>query len=116
MQEVTAIIRLNMLQRTKEALAEKGFYAMHAMKVLGRGKQKGLSYELTGEAQEAHGKMRYVPKRMLSMVVSSSQVDEVVRTIIEVNQTGHIGDGKIFISPVENAIRVRTGEEGEAAI
>ncbi len=116
MQEVTAIIRLNMLQRTKEALAEKGYYAMHAMKVLGRGKQRGIAYELTGSVEQGSGRMRYIPKRMLSMVVPESQVEEVVRTIIEVNQTGHHGDGKIFVSPVQDAIRVRTGEHGEAAL
>lgn len=121
MQEITAIIRVNKMQRTKEALSERGFYAMTAMRVLGRGKQKGLFYELKPEApaaleEEDRGYMKYIPKRMLSIVVRSEQVDEVVATIIKANQTGKIGDGKIFISPVETAIRVRTGETGEAAI
>jgi len=119
MQEVIAIIRVNRMQRTKEALCEKGFLSMTAMRVLGRGKQRGLHYELKPEAPEKlkrEGRMQYIPKKMLWMVVRDDQVDTVVEAIIKVNKTGKIGDGKIFVCPVENATRVRTGEEGEAAI
>ena len=60
--------------------------------------------------------MKYIPKRLLSIVVQNSDVDTVVNKIIELNQTAQIGDGKIFICPVENALRVRTGEEGDKAV
>jgi nitrogen regulatory protein PII 2 len=93
---------------------------MTATRVLGRGKQRGLHYELKVEPPEAlkesRGRMKYIPKKMLWMVVRDARVEEVVETIIKANQTGKIGDGKIFVCSVENAIRVRTGEGGEAAI
>ena len=60
--------------------------------------------------------MPYVPKRLLSIVVPDAMTDKVVDTIIKVNQTGDIGDGKLIVCPVEDALRVRTGETGEAAI
>ena len=60
--------------------------------------------------------MRYVPKRMLTMVVSDDKVGEVIETIMETNRTGMIGDGRIFVCPVKEAIRIRTGERGEEAI
>jgi nitrogen regulatory protein PII 2 len=119
MQEVIAIIRVNRMQRTKEALSERGFFAMTATRVLGRGKQRGLHYEIKPEAPDmlkGEGRMQYIPKKLLWMVVRDGQVEEVVEAIIKANQTGKIGDGKIFVCPVENALRVRTGEEGEAAI
>ncbi|GBE18614.1 nitrogen regulatory protein P-II [archaeon BMS3Abin16] len=121
MQEVIAIIRVNKMQSTKEALSEKGFYAMSAARALGRGKQRGLQYELKPEAPESlgyegSGYMKYVPKRVLWITVRDDQLEAVVETIINANQTRKIGDGKIFVCPVENAIRVRTGEEGDAAI
>jgi nitrogen regulatory protein PII 2 len=60
--------------------------------------------------------MRYIPKRMLTMVVPDERVDELVEIIMETSRTGMIGDGRIFVCPVENAIRIRTGEIGEEAI
>jgi len=57
--------------------------------------------------------MAYVPKRLLYLVINDNDVDKVVKTIIDVNQTGNHGDGRIFISPIENSIRIRTGEEGD---
>lgn len=62
------------------------------------------------------GGMKYIPKRLLSIVVQNSDVDAVVKTIIEVNQTAQIGDGKIFICPLEIAVRVRTDERGDDAV
>ena len=60
--------------------------------------------------------MKYIPKRLITIVVPDSEVDSVVSTIIKINQTAQIGDGKIFISSIDDAIRVRTNEEGESAI
>ena len=60
--------------------------------------------------------MRYVPKRLLSVIVPDAAVDKVKDAIVAVNQTGQIGDGRIFVCPIENAVRLRTGEEGVQAI
>jgi nitrogen regulatory protein PII 2 len=123
MKEIYAIIRINRVSDTKEALKTIGFPAMTVMPVMGRGKQKGLIEEITFQlspetiekAEKATG-MMYVPKRMLFIVVDDSAVTKVVETIIKVNQTGKIGDGRIFVCPSEGAIRIRTGEEGKQAL
>ena len=60
--------------------------------------------------------MKYIPKRLLSIIVQNSDVDTVVKTIIEVNQSAQIGDGKIFVCPLDTAVRVRTGERGDDAV
>jgi len=60
--------------------------------------------------------MEYIPKRLLSIIVRNEDVDTIVETIIKVNQTGEIGDGRIFICPIDNAIRVRTDEQGDSAV
>jgi nitrogen regulatory protein PII 2 len=74
--------------------------------------------ELKDDAVTSIGQasMRYVPKRLLTIVVSDEQADAVVQAIIEINQTGKIGDGKIVVTDVRDMLRVRTGERGEAAI
>ena len=122
MKEIIAIIRPNRVSHTKDALVELGFPGMTAEPVLGRGKQRGLLGEINCEINpdrlrpENAGGMKYVPKRLLSVVVPDNDAGQVVETIIRVNQTGQIGDGKIFVLGVEEAVRVRTGEQGEAAI
>jgi nitrogen regulatory protein PII 2 len=127
MKEVMSIIRINKINETKRLLAENGFPVATCRKVYGRGK-KAADYSLIEDIidnsaplpketmetiSESH---RLIAKRMLIMVVNDEEVDEVVRLIIEANQTKSMGDGKIFVMPVENAIRVRTGETGEAAV
>ncbi len=122
MKEVVAIIRPKKVGLTKEALEHLGFPSITAVSVLGRGKQRGIAGEVTcdlGRALLAQGKsggMKYVPKRLLSLVVRDGDVDLVVQTIIKVNQTTQIGDGRIFTCPVDNAVRVRTDEDGNQAI
>ena len=122
MKEIIAIIRPNKVGHTKDALDKLGFPSITATSVLGRGRQRGIAAEVNIDikpeilAQGRSNGMKYVPKRLLSMVVSAADVDLVVKTIIKINQTAHIGDGKIFICPVDNAVRVRTSEEGETAI
>ncbi|NDY55242.1 P-II family nitrogen regulator [Desulfovibrio sulfodismutans] len=122
MKEIIAIIRPKKVGATKEALDALGFPSFMAMAVLGRGHQRGIAAEIGCEipehllAQGRSGGMKYIPKRMLTLVVPDANADEVVRTIIAVNQTAQIGDGKIFISPVDDALRVRTDETGESAI
>lgn len=124
MKEIIAIVRMNMVGLTRKALADAGFCRMTATKVMGRGKMlKDLA--LVDQAPEENRELllesllkggRLIPKRMLTILVQDEDVAKVVETIIEVNKTGHIGDGKIFVLPVSEVVRVRTGERGEAAI
>lgn len=123
MKEVLAIVRMDMMNKTKAALTEAGISSMTAREVLGRGKGlvdlsllKGaeLGYE---EAISQLGQSnRLIPKRLLTMVVPDKMVDRIVKLIIRVNKTGKAGDGKIFILPAADAIRVRTGESGDSAL
>ncbi|MDR3288682.1 MAG: P-II family nitrogen regulator [Peptococcaceae bacterium] len=122
MKEIIAIIRPKKIGATKDFLETLGFPSVTAFRVLGRGKQKGLVGEVdliprpgVLEQSKSPG-MKYVPKRQLSIVAPDDKVDEIVQGIIKINQTDQIGDGKIFICPLENAVRVRTKEEGEKAI
>ncbi|KAF5416921.1 MAG: putative nitrogen regulatory PII-like protein [Candidatus Methanophagaceae archaeon] len=119
MKEVIAIIRMNAIQKTKRAVADLGLPSVTAEKVFGRGKQKGLhlfpAANINPEDSKGNG-MRYVPKRMLTMVVPDENVEEAIEAIMVANRTGMIGDGRIFVCPVEEAIRIRTGERGKEAI
>ncbi len=127
MKEVLAVIRMDMINKTKKALSLEGVDSINCRKVYGRGKKK-VDYELVNQLlagkeiespeiatsiSEGH---RLVPKRLLSIIVDNKDVKKVVETIINVNKTGNPGDGKIFISPINTAVRVRTGERGEEAI
>jgi nitrogen regulatory protein PII 2 len=120
MKEITAIIRMNKVQKTKDALLECGFPSFTVRRVMGRGKQKGLCFEfnppLPDPDEETETCIRFIPKRMFTIVVDDENVNEVVQRIIEVNQTGNVGDGKIFVSNVTETIRIRTGESGEATV
>lgn len=122
MKEIIAIIRPKMVGPTKRALEAIGFPSLTAVSVIGRGRQRGIAGEVGYQVSPeflAHGRsagMKYIPKRLISIVVGDVDVDWVVQTIVQINQTARIGDGKIFICPVENVVRVRTDEEGEKAI
>ncbi|HEY3362903.1 MAG TPA: P-II family nitrogen regulator [Methanosarcina sp.] len=120
MKEITAIIRMNKVQKTKDVLLECGFPSFTVRRVMGRGKQRGLCFEfnppLPDPEKEAETCIRFIPKRMFTIVVDDENVNEVVQKIIEVNQTGNAGDGKIFVSNVTEAIRIRTGERGDATV
>ena len=120
MKEIIAIIRMSKMQKTKNALAGIGYPSMTVNRVLGRGRQKGLylpQSEINPEKAEWNNrKMKYVPKRMVSVVVSDEGESEVVETIIKVNRTGNIGDGKIFVCPVGKAVRIRTDERDDKAL
>lgn len=123
MKEVMAIVRMNMMNKTKKALSDAGISSMTARDVLGRGKGmvdfKALSGAEKGyeEAISQLGQsQRLIPKRMIITVVPDKLVKRVVDTIISVNKTGKSGDGKIFVSDVENAYRVRTEEEGDMVL
>ena len=119
MKEVIAIIRMNAIQKTKLALSEAGSDSITAVCVYGRGKQKGLNIFPHGKIDSGDANqigMKYIPKRMLTLVVPDDRVDELTDLIIKTNKTGMIGDGKIFVSDVEDAIRIRTGDQGLEAI
>ena len=108
MKEITAVIRMNMVNKTKEALAEAGIPAFFALEAQEKGYEEAA--ELSGE------KGRLYPKRVFSVIVTDDQVEDVVETIIDVNKTGKPGDGKIFVCPVFDSVRVRTGEKGNKSI
>jgi nitrogen regulatory protein PII 2 len=119
MKEVMAIVRMNMMNKTKRALADAGISSMTARDALGRGRglvdltvldgaEKGYEEAIAQLGQS----QRLIPKRIFSVVVPDKLVSRTVKTIIQINQTGKSGDGKIFIMPVIDAVRVRTGESG----
>lgn len=126
MKEIIAIIRQNMINQTKEALMENGFPSITGYKVMGRGKARvifsyidesvledNVSAKLAEELSEMH---RLIPKRIILAVVHDEDVKRAVDTIMSTNSTGNPGDGKIFVLPLVDAIRVRTSEIGEDAI
>ena len=123
MKEIMAVIRMNMMNRTKAELTELGVDAFFAREAQGRGKGLVDTRLLEGaksgfeEAAELLGeKGRLYPKRVLTVVVDDEDVDPVVECIIKANKTGKPGDGKIFVMPVSDAVRVRTAEKGLKAI
>ena len=123
MQEIMAVIRMNKMNQTKKALADAGIPAFVAREGYGRGKGLVNQAVLEGAAagnEEAIAllgtKGRLYPKRIVSLVVPDAQVGQAVEVLISVNKTGQAGDGKIFVLPVSDSVRVRTGEAGEAAI
>jgi len=123
MKEVIAIIRINKMNETKRALADAGIYSLTARKVTGRGRGKINTLLLKGAEkgyEEAINQLgsgpRRFPKRMLTIVVPDAKVPTVVKTVIEVNKTGSPGDGKIFVQPLLDAIRIRTAEKGDKAL
>ncbi len=113
MNKVEAIIRPERLEAVKEALAAAGFVGLNIVNVTGRGVQKGIVH--SGRGGEEY-RVDMLPKSKVELVVKDADTDRVVDTIIEAARTGAIGDGKIFVTPVTEAIRVRTGERGEASL
>jgi nitrogen regulatory protein PII 2 len=120
MKEIMAIVRINMMNKTKRALAEAGISSITARDALGRGKglvdmtllegaEKGYEEAVAQLGQS----QRLIPKRIFYVVVPDKLVPKTVKTIIKVNRTGKSGDGKIFIMPVMDSVRVRTGESGD---
>jgi len=111
MRKVEAIIRPMKLEEVKSALADAGFVSMTVIEVRGRGQQKGLVQQWRGREYCVD----LLPKTKIEVVVAERDVDSVVELIRTTAATGNIGDGKIFVVPVERTIRIRTGEEdGEA--
>ncbi|MDA8228755.1 MAG: P-II family nitrogen regulator [Desulfitobacterium hafniense] len=126
MKEIMAFIRRHQVPATKKALEDAGFPALTIQSVEGRGKQYGIGGwaaeidpALTAVMSPAHAmesRINWIPKRMLTLVVQDDEVEKAVTTIIKANQTGHTGDGKIFVNPLNDVIRVRTNESGLEAV
>jgi len=106
MKMVKAIIKPERFEFVKKALEDKGFISMTISEVKGRGEQKGITLEYRGGQYTVD----LLPKIQLEIIVRDSDVDNLLATITESARTGKIGDGKIFIIPVEKSIRIRTGE------
>ena len=114
MKEIIAVIRPNQWQKTRTLLMEEGFNSYTVHRVYGRGRQKGLQYlSKSGKVEEGIG---FLPKRMVTILAEDQDVQKIVDILIKTNQTGEIGDGKIFISPLEEIQRIRTGEKQSLAL
>jgi nitrogen regulatory protein P-II 1 len=113
LKKIEAIIRPEKLDDVKHALSEKGYIGLNIVGVTGRGVQKGIVHAGRGGAEYT---VDMLPKVKIECVVSDANAEEVVTTIQKSAWTGNIGDGKIFVIPVEEAVRVRTGERGEVAV
>jgi nitrogen regulatory protein P-II 1 len=112
MKKIEAIIKPFKLDGVKEALSEIGITGMTITEVKGYGRQQGHSELYRG----AEYIVDFLPKVKIELVISEDDVNGVIDTIIEAAKTGKIGDGKIFVSPIEKIVRIRTGEEDEEAI
>ena len=112
MQKIEAVIRPIKLDEVKAALAEIGVVGMTVTDVRGFGRQQGRTEKYRGNTYTVN----LLPKLRIEVVVADSVADEAIAIIEDAARTGEIGDGKIFVYPVERAIRIRTGEEGEGAL
>lgn len=112
MKKIEAIIKPFKLEDVKDALSEVGVEGMTVVEVKGFGRQKGHTEIYRGSEYTVD----FLPKIKLEIVIADSQVDAAVAAIVKAAKTGKIGDGKIFVSPIEQAIRIRTGEKGEQAV
>lgn len=128
MKEIMAVIRMDMIGKTKEALLLEGFPAMNCRKVVGRGRKKvdftiiekiiteGFEINSPRAAEAISEGHRLIPKRLISLVVKDDQVKKAVDAIMNTNCKGNPGDGKIFVLPVTDCIRIRTGESGAGVV
>ena len=112
MKKIEAIIKPFKLEEVKEALSGIGVEGMTVSEVKGFGRQKGHTEIYRGSEYTVD----FLPKIKLEIVLADSQVDVAVGAVVKAARTGTIGDGKVFVSPIENAIRIRTEEKGEHAV
>ena len=112
MKKVEAIIKPFKLEEVKEALAGVGVQGLTVSEVKGFGRQKGHKELYRG----AEYVVEFLPKVKLEVVVIDAKLEQVVEAIVKAASTGRIGDGKVFVSPVEDAVRIRTGESGDVAL
>src|SRR5512135_3538907 len=112
MKKIEAVIRPFRIDDVREALAEIGVKGMTLTEVKGYGRQKGHTELYRGSEYQ----IDFLPKIKIEIVASDNQVEKIVDTLIKAAKTGQVGDGKIFVSPVEDVIRVRTEESGDEAL
>jgi nitrogen regulatory protein P-II 1 len=112
MTKIEAIIRPSTFEPVKEALREIGVEGMTVSEVRGHGRQKGHTEVYRGREYSVD----FLPKIMIEMILPDNMVETVVQTILRTAKTGKIGDGKIFLSQVQDAIRIRNEERGESAL
>ncbi len=112
MKKIEAIIKPFKLDEVREALHEVGVTGLTVTEVKGFGRQKGHTELYRG----AEYVVDFLPKIKLEIIVADNHVDPAIEAIIKASRTGKIGDGKIFVTPVEQVVRIRTGETGDAAI
>ena len=112
MKQITAIIKPFKLEEVRESLAEVGVTGLTVTEVKGFGRQKGHTELYRG----AEYVVDFLPKVKIEVVVPEDAVDRCVDAVIKAARTGKIGDGKIFVAPVERVVRIRTGEEDDAAV
>lgn len=112
MKRIVAVIRGEKFEEVKKALHEVGLDGMNVSEVKGRGRQRGI--------KESYRNSSYcidlIPKTRIEIIVKKDDLDKITNVIVESARTGEVGDGKIFISDVENVIRIRTGENGLDAV
>lgn len=123
MKEITAFIRINKMNETRNALVAAGFSGFTVRKVQGRGKGPVSGSVLKGAAEGKEEAIALLgggpplsPKRMIFIVLPDEKVQDAVTALITANKTGNPGDGKIFVNDVEDAYRIRTNESGDAAL
>ncbi|MEW6089040.1 MAG: P-II family nitrogen regulator [bacterium] len=112
MKKIEAIIRPEKIDAVRVGLEKVGYAGIMITEIQGHGKQKGIVQQWRGEKY----KVDLLPKIKIEIIAKDTDVKKIVNTVIDNARTGEVGDGKIFVSNIENTIRIRTGEEGDIAI
>jgi len=112
MKKIEAVIRVEKLEEMMGVLETLGCPGMMITHIEGHGRQKGLVEQFRGREY----KVNFLPKIKIEIIVKDSDADKIVNTIARIARTGEIGDGKIFVYPVDDVLRIRTGEKGESAV
>ena len=112
MKKIEAIIRPEKLDEVRKAIESVGYPGITITEAQGHGKQKGVVQQWRGETY----RVEFLPKVKLELVVGDADVDRIISAIIKSAKTGSVGDGKIFVTDVKDAIKIRTGERGESAL
>lgn len=112
MKKIEAVIRAEKLEEVTSVLETLGYPGMMITHIEGHGRQKGITEQFRGREY----KVNFLPKIKIEIIAKDSDVDKITGTISKIARTGEIGDGKIFIYPVEQVLRIRTGEKGDIAV
>lgn len=112
MKKIEAVIRVEKLEDVRESLEKLGYPGMMITRIEGHGRQKGLVEQFRGR----EFKVELLPKIKIEIVAKDTDAEKISSAIADASKTGEIGDGKIFISTIDNAIRIRTGEKGDSAV